>query len=189
MFKSLALAAVMTIAAAVPASAVTVSISQSADTTNIPFVQTNQTFNIGSAAGVASAVLNITTLVADDLVVVSLNGTPLVGSGIFGPGNGNVFFTAGGPSTPFTFAYGNGPINANFTSPFVLGDNVLTITYNNNNAGINVGNGGLTGGPGTYTVEGTATFVPEPATWGLLLVGFAMTGAAMRRRSTHTVAA
>ena len=100
MFKSLLIAAAIV---ASPAAAVTVSLSQAADTTNIPFVQTNQNFFIGSAAGVASASLNVNALSADDLVVVSLNGTALVGSGIFGPGNGNVFFTAAGPSTPFFF--------------------------------------------------------------------------------------
>lgn len=179
MFKTLLIAAAIV---AAPASAVTVSLSQTANADGIPFIQTTQSFFIGTAAGVASASLNITGLTADDLVVVSLNGTALAGAGIFGPGNGNVYFTANGPATPFTFL-ANGSAAGTFTSPFVLGTNTFTITYNNNNAGINSGGGPLTGGPGFYDVGATASFVPEPATWALLITGFAMTGVALRRRS------
>lgn len=37
-------------------------------------------------------------------------------------------------------------------------------------------------GYGEYTATGFVTLVPEPATWGLLLFGFSVLGAALRRR-------
>lgn len=172
-------------AAAIPAAATVVNISASDDTTNVPFFQTTQTFTLGS---IGNAKLNIVSLAADDLIVVSVNGTAIVGAGIFGPGNGNVFFTAGGPSTPYTFAYNNGAVNASFAAPFVVGLNTVTLTVNNNNAGINTGNGGLTGGPGNYAISGTVTAVPQPAVWGPMIVGFGMVGVASRRRATVVAA-
>ena len=169
-------------AAAIPAAAAVVNINASGDTTNVPFFQTTQTFTLGS---IGNAKLNIVSLAADDLIVVSVNGTRIVGAGIFGPGNGNVYFAAAGPSTPYTFAYNNGAVNASFMAPFVVGTNTVTFTVNNNNSGINTGNGGLTGGPGNYAVVGSVTAnVPEPAAWSLMIVGFGLVGAAARRRGT-----
>ncbi len=47
-----------------------------------------------------------------------------------------------------------------------------------------------TGAPsGTVKFDAPVNGVPEPATWGLMLAGFAMVGVAARRRSTRTVAA
>lgn len=44
------------------------------------------------------------------------------------------------------------------------------------------------GAPGTVTFDAVAG-VPEPATWGLLIAGFAMTGLAARRRAKVSVTA
>lgn len=178
------LAAVALAGLAVPAAAV-VDISASANTTDVPFYQSTTSFALASATGVR---LKINSLTADDLVVVSVNGTPIVGAGIFGPGAGNVYFTASGPSTPFTFAYGNGAVNKIFAAPFVAGVNTVTLTVNNNNAGINTGNTGLTGGPGFFAVSGSVGEVPEPAVWGLLVAGFGLVGVAARRRNTAVAA-
>lgn len=190
MFKFL-VAAAMLAGTAVPAAAVTVVVDQSANTTNVPFYQTSQTVTL--SAGFTNAKINIGTLSADDLAIVYVNGTAVAGAGIFGPGNGNVYLTAAGGSTPYTFAYNNGVINASFSAPFVTGANVISVLVNNNNAGINTGNGPLTGGPGSLTFTGTVTYdaaatVPEPASWALLIGGFALTGAAMRRRSAALAA-
>lgn len=53
--------------------------------------------------------------------------------------------------------------------------------------------GVFVGPNGTYFNDATgvsfvASFVPEPATWGLMIAGFAMTGAAMRRRKVALAA-
>jgi hypothetical protein len=40
-----------------------------------------------------------------------------------------------------------------------------------------------------FTVDPIVTPVPEAATWAMLLLGFGMTGAAVRGRKTRTVAA
>ena len=39
---------------------------------------------------------------------------------------------------------------------------------------------------GNFRISGVAGAVPEPATWGLMIVGFGMVGAAARRRSSRT---
>lgn len=41
----------------------------------------------------------------------------------------------------------------------------------------------------TYTIDPISSPVPEATTWAMLLVGFGMTGAAVRARKTRTVAA
>ncbi len=40
-------------------------------------------------------------------------------------------------------------------------------------------------GEGTLTVSGTTGGVPEPATWGLMILGFGAAGAALRRRRSR----
>ena len=168
---------------AVPASAVTIDVGQNASLDNTPFYSTTQSFVLPT--GFNNALLNVVSLAADDLAVVRINGVNILGAGIFGPGNGNVFFTPSGPSTPYTFAYGNGAINASFGAPFVAGTNVIELFYNNNYAGINTGNGGLTGGPGSLAFNGNISFgttVPEPAAWALMIGGFGFAGMAARRR-------
>jgi hypothetical protein len=47
---------------------------------------------------------------------------------------------------------------------------------------------GCTTGPVGFTRQGTPTqqsVTPEPATWAMMLVGFGLVGAAMRRRNAH----
>lgn len=179
MFR-IAFAAALVVAA--PAAAVTVVIDQSASLANTPFFQTSQTVSLG--AGFSNALINITSLSADDAAVVAVNGTPIFGAGIFGPGAGNFYFTANGASVPFNFsANGSG---GSFAAPFVVGNNTIEVFYNNNNAGINSGNGPLTGGPGSLDFVGTVTYdanvVPEPSSWVMLIAGFGLVGAAARRR-------
>ncbi len=184
MFRALATATLVMLAA--PAAALTtISVDQTVDGAGQSFYTTSQTFSL--SAGFTNASLNIGSFIADDAAIVLVNGTAITGTGIFGPGNGFFFFDPAGPSTPYAFAYGNGAVNASFSAPFVVGTNTISIIVNNNNAGINTGNGGLTGGPTNLAFTGTVTFdaapgVPEPANWMMLIAGFAMVGAAARRR-------
>ena len=188
--KALILGAVLALAA-VPAAAVTVVLDQNINNPDVQYYTTTQDFTLPS--GFTNASLNIASFTADDAAVITVNGTPIVGTGIFGPGNGNFFFTAVGPSVPYAFAYGNGAVNASFSGPFVVGLNTISIIVNNNNAGININNGPLTGGPSSLEFTGTVTYdtsvVPEPAVWALAIVGFTMVGASMRRRRPARVLA
>ena len=107
--------------------------------------------------------------------------------------NGDVI-TGLAPVNPPGFTTDNVYFNADpiFTSSGV-GFFSATTTYNL------WGNGpgsyslyGTTDGGGSYVPSGDGTLsvaaVPEPATWGLMLVGFAMTGVAARRRSVAIAA-
>jgi hypothetical protein len=87
--------------------------------------------------------------------------------------NGNLLAASGGNFNLWTaFAA---------TSGFVAGDNVLTFTVNNL--------GQTSGNPSGLRVEFlssdvTATgTVPEPASWAMMIAGFGLVGAAMRRRA------
>lgn len=85
--------------------------------------------------------------------------------------NGNLLASSSGGYGSFTSFSSAGGI-------FNTGINTLTVVTQND------------GGPAGLNVElgGTATAVPEPATWGLMLAGFVMVGAAARRRSRAVAA-
>ncbi len=139
--------------------------------------------------------LNITGFSADDRAVLTLNGTVITSTGIYGPGPGFFQFSAGGPNVPYTFAGGGHPndpfepLNLNFTSGFLNGLNTLTFIINNTTEGIqgHVWDDNYPNDSGqlTYRFRGSVTFtqaVPEPATWTMMIVGFGMAGGALRRR-------
>ena len=68
----------------------------------------------------------------------------------------------------------------------VAGDNNIYNPYNLDGqyieyTGYNIGNNPLT----SFSVTQQAAGVPEPATWAMMLLGFAVVGAAMRRRVTR----
>jgi hypothetical protein len=145
---------------------------------DIEFWTATTTFNLSSP----SAALHISDLSADDDVVVLLNGVAVTGAaaGIFGPGNGYFYFTPNGSSVAQAFL-GNGLQSIDVTSGFTLGANSLELIVNNNYAGINTNNGGLTGGPSSLNFSATLTGgVPEPAAWGLMMVGLGAIGGSLR---------
>lgn len=57
------------------------------------------------------------------------------------------------------------------------------------NGYLNIGNASLTGAqPYVPNINGGAGPVPEPATWGMMLLGFAAVGVALRRQSRRWIA-
>ena len=116
-----------------------------------------------SLAGFDSANATISGQVLfDNLGTIFLNGNQVGGT-----------YTGFASLTPFG-------TNANF---FLAGLNTLTFNVFNQGGPEALQVAGL-----TVTAERLAGAVPEPTTWALLIVGFGMTGLAMRRRPT-TVAA
>jgi hypothetical protein len=137
--------------------------------------------------GFSNAVLTITELNLDDRGVALLNGNIVDNAGIFGPGNGNLVLTQGGPNNPFTYTRGNGARNVTINSGFNVGANTFRLVLNDTNNGIFgdlLPNGvNISGG----NIVASITFdvgprVPEPATWAMMIAGFGLAGTAMRGR-------
>lgn len=143
---------------------------------NVGFWTASCSFNLVSA----NDTLSIGALAADDRVGVELNGTPIIGAGISGPGAGTFIFTPIGSQVPFNFL-GNGSQSTSVTSPFIAGTNTIELIVNNTSNGIS---GGLTGGPTEVSFSGTVTpnLVPEPMSGALLLAGAVGTAIVMRGR-------
>ena len=104
-------------------------------------------------------------------------------SGLWGVDNdGEIFLN--GVTTGITLTGSNG---SNFTvlhafsitSGFVSGVNTLSFAVFDSGSPLAV----------RAELTGNATAVPEPATWGLMIAGFAMTGFAARRRRVRATAA
>jgi hypothetical protein len=93
--------------------------------------------------------------------------------------------TAGGPFTRVNFSVPTGGGDAlevvNLPStPLNAGSYLLTVNYNVDPA--SAINGASYGG--TLNVGSTASPAPEPASWAMMVGGFGLLGAAMRRRKT-----
>jgi hypothetical protein len=139
-----------------------------------------------------NALINITSVYANDAAVLQVNGTNIVGWGIFGPGNGGFAFSESGPFAPFTYALGHGfslaTVNQSYSAPFVVGSNIIKVFHNDNGAGINgssfsVANGELQFNA-NLTYSTSAAAVPEPSTSALLLAGCFLVGATAYRRTS-----
>lgn len=110
-----------------------------------------------------------------------------------------------------TYTFGTAVSNVAFDWGTASADNILTITdinglatqyavpnstvpnganYNKNGLLISAANGPaiksltFSAGSNSFEVDNIAVAVPEPATWGMMILGFGLMGAAMRRRST-----
>lgn len=132
-------------------------------------------------------------------------GCPAPSNGLFGSspnlfGNMTVTFA----SLQSSISFVNVSFSAVSAQAFDAGNVLLASLVNTNNT--SSATGALTlNGPGisyvvfsgadaqygiddlTYTISGTA--VPEPASWAMLIAGFGLTGAALRRRRSVAVAA
>jgi hypothetical protein len=89
--------------------------------------------------------------------------------------NGNLLAASGGGFSSWT--------NFAANSGFVAGANTLQFVVTNV--------GQTSGNPSGLRVEFTAsdvTAVPEPASWAMMIAGFGLVGAAMRRRTTAAIA-
>lgn len=138
-----------------------------------------------------NASINIASVYANDAAVLQVNGTNIVGWGIFGPGNGKFAFSESGPFVPFSYALGHGfsllTVNQSYSAPFVAGANIIKVFHNDNGAGIggtffSVANGELQFNA-NLTYSTSAAAVPEPGTWALLLAGCSVVGTMARRRA------
>lgn len=188
-FLSTACGAALALAAAVctPAAAATIPISLNVPSGSDGFWTFSTTFSLPS--GFTSPSLQMTLFEVDDRAVLSLNGTAIASSGVFGPGTGTFQFTSGGPNNPYTFLYGSRIGFTAFpaiTSGFVAGVNTLDFIINNTGNGIfgvSTNGGGPTDFQFNATVSyGVASGVPEPATWAMMLIGFAGLGFVTRGR-------
>jgi hypothetical protein len=77
----------------------------------------------------------------------------------------------------------DGPVSFDISG----GSGAAFVAFGNSLYGLNLGTGeaSLLGGFGSTTITDiTALAVPEPATWAMMIAGFGMAGAAIRRRST-----
>jgi PEP-CTERM motif len=185
---------IASLASSAPANAVTIILDQSELNEVGPGFWTRTT-EFFLPSGAINIILNITGFSADDRAVLTLNGTEITSTGIFGPGVGFFQFTASGPNVPYTFAGGGHPndpfepLNLNVTSGFLTGLNKLTFIINNTTEGIqgHVWDDIYPNDSGqlSYRFRGSVSFtpaIPEPATWVMMIAGFGMAGAALRRR-------
>lgn len=115
-----------------------------------------------------------------DVFTLSLNGTAILsGSWNFGGGGNNVlYFAPAGSSiatsSPGSWAGGTGLFEVPLA--LVAGNNTLTLSYSGGSQGL--GDEGW--GVSNLSVSGG---VPEPATWAMLITGFGLVGASLRRRT------
>lgn len=177
----------MMLAVASPAAAVTVTVNINVHDVRIggpSFYTVVEGFNLPT--DFTNASLHITSFGIDDRGTVALNGAVVDSVGLFAPGDGNLVATLGGSNTPFTYAVGDGARDIFVSTGFVAGLNELLFTVNDTGSGI-FGDLAPDGAGGSaYSFNADLNYdiaaVPEPATWALMLAGFGMAGAVLRRK-------
>jgi hypothetical protein len=187
-FKTIALAAVTAAVVSTSASAATtmdgtfaasiIGISSDTPSIDLGSVLTNTNFTVvGSATGdlngSTGTFLTVTPFTATDGAAYSFTST----LGNF-TGTLSDVLSAGPVSSRVLTAYALGTFTpAGSFSSFAAGPASLTFSFTQNNA-----NGAVSGGFTMSTPPVPAPGVPEPAAWAMLIAGFGLTGAAMRRR-------
>ncbi len=102
------------------------------------------------------------------------------------------FDTAGSfivPTDPFTVSILGGAPSAAFTPGTSYTTHVIDFTATATSGTISFGGSLLSGNYATAIDNLVLSSAPEPATWGMMLTGFGLTGAVMRRRKAHPLAA
>ena len=187
-FKTIALAAVTAAVVSTSASAATsmdgtfaasiVGISSDTPSIGLGSVLTNTVGTIvgsttGDLNGAAGSFLTVSPFTATDGAAYSF--TSAIGNFT---GTLSDVLSAGPVSNRVLSAYALGTFTpAGTFSSFAAGPASLTFSFTQNNA-----NGAISGGFTMSTPPVPAPGVPEPAAWAMLIAGFGLTGAAMRRR-------
>lgn len=150
------------------------------------------TYN-GTVAGVGSVVSSGTITTTDTTTALggrqaytvtgitgSRNGVAIDGLAQLFPSNyggaDNFLFTTGLPFSGLgvSFSLVNGTFVNLFADGGVTGEYFATNLF---------GNAGRTNAVGSFTFSAAVSAVPEPATWGMMILGFGAIGFAMRRRA------
>ena len=148
-----------------------------------------------AAADVGGYLATITSQGEQDFLFALLNGATAYAGGsdgavegtwrwLGGPETGQSFYSASGASVDIDYSFWNGGEPNNFG-----GENALVINWNRGTGQWNDINPTSTYG---YVVEldpAQPGGVPEPATWAMVIGGFGLVGATMRRRRLDLAAA
>ncbi len=138
----------------------------------------------GYIAGSISAPGSVTTSVeftSSDPVTPGFDDDASIANLVF-TYNGPDFRTSGGPFASFNFD----GLSARSTFGNTKADAMFTLTTKNNPDGTPGGSGTPVFTLGQVSVPNA---IPEPATWAMMIGGFGMAGAAMRRRARVAVTA
>jgi hypothetical protein len=133
---------------------------------------------ISSVADGYTSVAPITYTYSTTFSLAGLNASTASLSGVFAADDNASIYLNGIEIAAQGGTYGSTTAFSSTTGDFVAGTNTLTFVT------INSG-----GGPAglDVAVSGTASAVPEPATWAMMLLGFGMIGMAVRSRRRQSV--
>jgi hypothetical protein len=149
------------------------------------------TYNFNAPAGAGSVSFDINGYASldgvnccTDTFTLNLNGTDIYSAAFaLGGGGANAVFLApaGATQTATEFGFFAGGVASVYVPLTLLaGSNVLTFSY----SGAAQGTGDESWGLSNVSVSA----VPEPQSWALMIAGFGLVGASMRRRSVARAA-
>lgn len=193
--KSLFVTAASLLCLAAPAAAISVDLTTGGQWNGKGgYYSSTQTFILPKNA--TNVMLNVANFGVDDRGILSFNGSEIDAVGIRASVAGTIGsfnFSQAGPTVSHLFV-ANSSRNTIVTNGFNVGaPNTLLFQGNDTSEGIygNVLDVAINASWGyaatlTYDLNGA---VPEPATWGMMILGFGIMGAAMRRRRNSVLTA